>query len=173
MEGCPISLSPGLDSHGGDDERPPLRYVHRRATVVAVPDVQAHGGDCRPDEDRVDDVIREESLMSDAITVYGMDFGSHVVAHLPEVGGASLHHCSGLGGEQLAQGRLGSLDAAGQNGLLADKGTHQEVGIGQAPSLAGKPADSPVGGRKVDGEFLVPCQRRREGALTGVCKNEI
>jgi hypothetical protein len=65
-----------LDSHGGDDERPPLRYVQRRATVVAVPDVQAHGGDCRPDEDRVDDVIREESLMSDAITVYGIDFTS-------------------------------------------------------------------------------------------------
>ena len=39
MEGCPVPLSPGLDSHGGDNERPPLRYVQMRATVVAAPDV--------------------------------------------------------------------------------------------------------------------------------------
>ncbi len=77
--------------------------------------------------------------------------GGHVVAHLPQVGGAPVHGRASLGGQQLAQGRLGALDAAGQNGLLADEGPHQEVGIGQPPSLAGQPADRPVGGRKVDG----------------------
>ena len=82
--------------------------------------------------------------------------GSHVVAYLAQVGGASLHVRARLGGEQLSQGRLGSLDAAGQDGFLVDEGPDQEVGIGQPSPFARKPADSPVGGREVDGEPLVP-----------------
>ena len=64
--------------------------------------------------------------------------GGHVVAHLTEVGGAPVHGRAGLGGQQFAQGSLGSLDAAGQNSLLAYEGTHQEVGVGHPPPLAGQ-----------------------------------
>lgn len=44
--------------------------------------------------------------------------GSHVVAHLPQVGGAPVYGRAGLGGQQFAQSCLGPLDAAGQNGPL-------------------------------------------------------
>ena len=88
--------------------------------------------------------------------------GGHVVGYLTQVVGASLHDRARLGGEQLPQGRLGPLDAAGQDGLLPNEGPYQEVGIGQAPSFAGKPADGPIGGREAQGDPVIPRQGRRE-----------
>ena len=88
--------------------------------------------------------------------------GGYIVAHLPQIGRASLHGRAGLGGQQLPKGRLSSLNAAGKNGLLAEERSHQEVGVGQPPSLAGKPADSPVRGRKSDRKSFIPGQGRRQ-----------
>ena len=85
-----------------------------------------------------------------------------VVAHLPQVGGASLDGGPGFVGEQLSKGRLCSLDPAGLHRLLAHEGPDQQVGIGQPPSFARKPPDGPVGGRKLKGEARVPRHRRRE-----------
>ena len=45
---------------------------------------------------------------------------------------------------------------------LADEGADEQVGIGQSPSLARKPAYGPVGGREADHERLAPCQGRRK-----------
>ena len=73
----------------------------------------------------------------------------YVVAHLSQVGRASLHCCSSFSGQQLSQSRLGPLNAAGKHGLFTDKGPDQKVRIGQAPPFARKPAYSPVGVRRL------------------------
>ena len=96
--------------------------------------------------------------------------GGDVVAHFAQILGAALDGGAGLGREQLAESRLGSLDAAGEDGFLPNKETDEEMRIGKTASFPRKPADGPVGGGQAQGEAFVPRQRwwgwsRHKGAV--------
>ena len=89
--------------------------------------------------------------------------GGDVVPHLAQVVGAAVDGSAGLGGQQLAEGRLRAFDAAGEDGLLANEGADQEVRVGKTPPLARKPANGPVGSGQADRETLAPRQGRWRG----------
>ena len=89
--------------------------------------------------------------------------GDNVIADFAQVRRAALDRSAGLGGEQLAEGCLRALDAARKHCLAAYEGPDQEVGIRQAPPLAGEAPRRAVRRRELRRKPIAPRDGWRQG----------